>query len=117
MRGQMSPCPFNKVVVSCKVCCLLGNRCFAFCICASNEPCQYSSTDVTLSATVFDRSHCKEAACNSLFVPVYILDHLLVTLFLFWREYIRDNLIFIEMILSPASQDKFYLFSIYTLFK
>lgn len=114
MRGQMSPCSLKKVVVSCKVCCLLGNCCLVFCICASNEPCQYSSTDVTLSATVFDRLHCKEAACNSLFVPVYILDHLLVTLFLFWSEYIIDNFIFIEMTLFPASQDKFnqYLYFI-----
>lgn len=53
---------------------------FFFCICASNEPCQYSSAQVTLSATVFDRLHCKESACNSLFVPAHILDHLLVTL-------------------------------------
>lgn len=112
MRGQTSPRSFKKALVSCKVCCLLGNHCFVFCICASNEPCQYSSTDVTLSATVFDRLHCKEAACNSLFVPVYILDHLLVTLLLFWSEYIIDNLIFIEIILFPASHDKFnqYLF-------
>lgn len=82
MSKCMTQLSFKKVVVRCKDCSLLGNGYFFFffCICAGNEPCQYSSTQVTLSATVFDRLHCKESACNSLFVPAHILDHLLVTL-------------------------------------
>lgn len=86
---------------------LLGNGHFIFCVCASKGPCQHTFTHTTLSATVFDRLHCKEAACNSFFVPVYILDCLLVTL-LFWSlgEYLIHNHIFLEIILFPASYVK-----------
>lgn len=80
MRERESPLTFQKVVISCKNCSLLGNGYFIFCICASNGPCQYSFAHMTLSATVFDRLRWKEAVCNSLFVPVYILDHFSVTL-------------------------------------
>ena len=107
MRERRSQLTFEKAVISCKDCSLLGNGYFIFCICASNGPCQYAFTHITLSATVFDRLHCKEAACNSFFVSVYIPDHFLVTLlFLFLGEYLIDNVVFLEIILFPGSNVK-----------
>lgn len=100
-----SPC--RKQPISGRDGSLLGNGHFIFCVCASKGPCQHTFTHTTLSATVFDRLHCKEAACNSLFVPVYILDCLLVTL-LFWSlgEYLIHNHIFLEINLVPGSYVK-----------
>lgn len=106
-RRVNEPAPLWEGKTSCKGCGLLGNGYFIFWICASNGPCQSAFSHRTLSATVFDRLHCKEAACNSLFVPVYILDCFLVTLlFWFWGEYLIDIPIFLEIILFLGSYVK-----------
>lgn len=107
VREGMSQLTLQEAAISGRDGSLLGNGHFIFCVCASKGPCQHTLSHTTLSATVFDRLHCKQAACNSLFVPVYILDCLLVTL-LFWSlgEYLIHNHVFLEIILFPGSYVK-----------